>query len=66
MVEYLGVALGSEGAKKTALSWPPHPSIKRSYDVLKVTTEKSRPIVSTLIIRLVSFCFTALALVTVC
>ena len=34
VVDYLGVQLGSS-AKKTAVGWPPHPSIKRSYDILK-------------------------------
>ena len=35
VVEYLGVALGSDGAKKTKLTWPAHPALKRSYDLLK-------------------------------
>ena len=35
VVEYLGVNLGADGAKKTALTWPPHPSLRRSYQVLK-------------------------------
>lgn len=34
-MDYLGVNLGSDSARKTAMSWPPHPSIRRSYDVLK-------------------------------
>jgi len=39
-VDYLGVNLGSDGAKKTSLTWPPHPSIKRSYEVLKPLFEE--------------------------
>ena len=35
MVEYLGVSLGADGAKKTQLTWPAHPSLKRAFDILK-------------------------------
>ena len=34
VVDYLGVQLGSD-TKKTVLTWPPHPSLKRAYDTLK-------------------------------
>ncbi len=33
VVAYLGVAVGGDGAKKTSLSFPPHPSLRRAYDV---------------------------------